>query len=466
RVYVFDAGADFSLAGYRGAAWSASASGTVRVVGPFVKQATADDVTVTVSRGHGGSEEPSFYSRTFGAAEVGSFDEIPTLAVQGGDVLFLRVSSDTPINPTRVSWTPSVTFEGDTVPASLPDSIKTQTARVSIAAPPIAPLGQPTQVWPADGDSVQVSWLPSTGNRVVLYAQGVDRLISKQELTGVSDFSLPVPAAAGEPLFFTLLVDRPEDAGILRINGGSVPVNVRLRDDGTPASVLSGGYHGWFYGDWNGNSPFDPSALTTPDAGGSASFTPGLPSWEGTDALAAPVWKGSGFDLYLAGEGMKPSRRGANAAGLLDQSAGTPGGGLSVLRKTSTRTEGVSAGAIAGIGASQGTSETELDLLDMNGDGYPDQVSSSGVRFSNGRDGFGPLQGFGGLDSVVRKTDDATASTSIGLGVNFVKKDGGGKASAVLSSLPSGGSTVALSQVKSDLIDVNGDGLPDRVSMD
>ncbi len=115
---------------------------------------------------------------------------------------------------------------------------------------------------------------------------------------------------------------------------------------------------------------------------------------------------------------------------------------------------------------SEGASETELDLLDMNGDSYPDQVSSSGVRFSNGRDGFGPLQPFGGLDSVVRRIDDATASTSIGLGTNFVKKNGRGKASAVLSSLPSGGSTVALSQVKTDLIDVNGDGLPDRVAMD
>lgn len=470
RAFVFDAGADFSLAGYRGAAWSAPAAGTVRIAGPFAKQATADGVTVTVSRGHGGSEEPPFYSRTFAAAEVGSFDEIPTLAVQPGDVLFLRVSSDTPINPARVQWTPSVTFEGDTVPASLPDSIRTQTARVAIAAPRTLPLGQPTQSWPApaDGDNpVTVSWLPATGNRVVLYVQGVDRLISRQELTGGTAFSLTVPATAGEPLFFTLLVDRPEDAGGLQINGGSAPYNLRLRDDGTPASVLSGGYHGWFYGDWNGNSPFDPSALTTPaDGSSSPAYTPGLPSWEGTEALAAPVWKGSGFDLYLAGEGVKPSRRGANAAGLIDQSAGTPGGGLSVLRKTSTRTEGVSAGAIAGVALSQGTSETELDLLDMNGDGYPDQVSSSGVRFSNGRDGFGPLQGFGGLDSVVRQVGDATASTSIGLGVNFVKKDGGGKASAVLSSLPSGGSTVALSQVKSDLIDVNGDGLPDRVSMD
>ncbi len=102
----------------------------------------------------------------------------------------------------------------------------------------------------------------------------------------------------------------------------------------------------------------------------------------------------------------------------------------------------------------------------MNGDGYPDQVSSGGVRFSNGRDGFEGYQSFAGLESGVREVDDASASTSIGLGINSVKKDGAGKVAAVLSSLPSGGSTVALSQTRTDLIDVNGDGLPDRVAMD
>ena len=51
----------------------------------------------------------------------------------------------------------------------------------------------------------------------------------------------------------------------------------------------------------------------------------------GADVLADPVRER--VALYLAGEGVKPSRRGANAAGLLDQSAGTPGGGLSILRK-------------------------------------------------------------------------------------------------------------------------------------
>ena len=461
-VFVFDASADFNLAGYRGASWHAPSAGTALIAGPLVKQATSDDVTVTVSLG----ADP-IYSRTFAAAEQGSFDEIPAFPVQPGDVLFLRVASDTPVDPARVQWTPTVALGGGgggTAPS--------QPALVAFTVPQTLPLDRPTQSWPAPvaGDNaVQVSWQPSTSNRAVLYVQGIHRLIAKQELTAASELSLNVPAAAGEPLFFTLLVDQMADAGTLSVygGGGAVPYNLRLRDDGAPASVLSGGYHGWFSGEWNG-AAFDPQGLELPsDTSSTPSFASGIPAPQGTAALAAPLWTGTGHDLYVAAEGVKPSRRGGNVTRILDQaSGGVSGSGLAVLRQTSTRTAGLSAGVVAGIALSQGDSETAVDILDMNGDRYPDQVSESGVSFSNGRDGFAPPQSFAGLDSAVREAADANASTSIGLGVNFVKKNGRGKAAAVLSSLPSAGSTVALSQTESDLIDVNGDGLPDRVTME
>ncbi|MFL6194314.1 MAG: SpvB/TcaC N-terminal domain-containing protein, partial [Thermoanaerobaculia bacterium] len=467
RVYVFDGAGDFRLAGYKGASWASPAAGTVRLTGPIVKQVTSDDVVVTVARSR--DLLSPVYSRRLGASETGTFDEVPPIEVRQGEALFLRVSSTTPVDSARVQWTPTATFEGATDPGQLPDELRTQKARVLFAVPRLLPANDPTRSWiaPSTGEKTfAVSWDPKGTSGAVLYVQGVNRLLDRRELpASKTSFSVKVNASGGEPVFFTLLVRGSGDAGELKIDGG-VPVNRRYPSD-AEQNVLSGGWHGWFYGDWNGDVPFSPAGLTPPaDEEDTASYVPGVPHPEGTDGFGEPAWTASGFDLYLAAEGVKPSRQGANAAGILDQASGAaPGGGLSVLRKTSAKTWGAEAGAGAGLAISLGESRTDVDLLDMNGDRYPDQVSSSGVRFSNGRDGFGPLAGFPGMSSAVRSSDEGSVSTSIGLGLNFTKKNGQGETTGVLSTLPSVGSTVALSQVSHDLVDVNGDGLPDRVSM-
>lgn len=464
RQFVFDAADDFALAGYEGASWSAAARGNVRINGALLKQETSDDVTVSIVRARGESEE-TLFTHTFAAAEQASFDAFPTVGVSEGDLLFLRISSRTPADPKRVQWTPTITYEGATEPATLPDDVRTRRAQVSMRLPRLLPADAIAMSWtaPATGEQT-VSVTCDKGVGGTFYVQGVNRLLARRD--AAETFDVRVNAIAGEPLFFTLL-GGTSSLGTCKAAGGSIPVNVRWLASGAPPSVLSGGHHGWYYGDWNGGVAFNPSLLVAPDSeDDEPPFTMGVPRWEGTKGFVKPVWLGTGFDLFIAGEGMKPSRQGANAAGVLDQASGTTrGGGLSVLRKTSTRTAGLAASAGVGLSLSRGESDTQLDLLDMNGDHYPDQVSGSGVRFSNGRDGFLRLEGFPGLDSAVRRSEDGNVSVSAGIGINFTKKSGKGKSTAVLSTLPSVGSTVSLSHVRTDLVDVNGDSLPDRVSM-
>jgi RHS repeat-associated protein len=470
RVYVFDASGDFRLAGYRGTSWASPAAGTVRVTGPVVKQETSDDVIVTVTRSR--DLLTPVYTRTLRASETGSFDDVPAIEVRQNEGLFLRISSVTPVDSDRVQWTPSVTFEGPTDPGSLPGTLLTQKARVLFAVPRLLPAGEPTRSWiaPAAGEhELQVSWKPHGTVGAVLYVQGVNHLFEKRALaTAEESFAIKVSTAAKEPVFFTLLAPDSGGGGELGVDDGEVPVNRRYpRAADAKEEALSGGWHGWFYGDWNGGVPFSPSGLVPPASEeDEVKYTPGVPRWEGSEGIGEPAWTASGFDLYLAAGGMKPSRQGANAAGILDQASGaTAGGGLSILRKTTAKTWGAQAELVAGLSLSLGESQTELDLLDMNGDRYPDQVSTSGVRFSDGRTGFGPLASFPGMGSAVRESQDGNVSTSIGLGQIFAKKNGKGKTTAVLSNLPSVGSAVALTQARQNLIDVNGDGLPDRVSM-
>jgi len=481
RTFVFDARDDFRLAGYNGAGWSSGASGAVHVTGAFNKQETSDDVVVSVLlRPRAGVLDVPVYAHTFAASESATSLDIPAINVTFGDLLFLRISSRTPIDPNRVLWTPMVTFDGTTDPPSLPDAARTGRAQVAIAIPALSPANDPTRsliVQTSGPQTLGIRCSRPTGVPATLLVQGVNRLLAALDLpqSGVpgfpvtNDVTVPVTASAGDPLFVTLLFSGPA-SGSCVVNG-AFSANVRWPGD-VSSRVLSGGHHGWFYGEWNGDVPFTRFGLVPPQSkDDKPNFMPGSPHWEGTKQFAAPVWTAGGFDLYLASEGVKPSRKGANAAGVIDQASGTAGGGLSVLRKNTTRTEALSAsvgagGAGAGLSLSHGKSETQLDILDINGDRYPDQVSADGVRFSNGKDGFGPLQSFPGLDSAVRASEDANVGITASLGVTFNKKDGKGKAKAVLSTLPSVGNTVSLSQTRYDLIDVNGDGLPDRVSME
>ncbi|HEX4962036.1 MAG TPA: SpvB/TcaC N-terminal domain-containing protein [Thermoanaerobaculia bacterium] len=456
-VFVFDGGGDFRLAGLPGVSYVATEDGTAQVSGPFVKQVTSDDVTVSVLKN--GDMLSPVYQRTFAAAEVGSFDDVPPIAVAKTDRLLFQVSSSTPVDPNLLPWAPQVTLGSNQPQASQP----------LYTIPKLDPSAVPTQSWPVPSgwdQSLHFDWTPGSGT-ATLYVQGVNRLIDRRSLTGAASFDVTgIQANAGEPLFVTVL---GSGGGTLTVtgNGGSVPVN--LRSLAAPVTeTLSGGWHGWSYGEWNGNKPFTEGGLALPQSQSDAlpDFTPAVAKAQGVTGFAQPAWTGAAPDLYQAAEGVKPGRQGGNAAGQLDQtSATTAGGGLGVLRVTTGRTGGLEVSAGISLAVSLGDSESELDLVDMNGDRYPDQVSSSGVRFSNGRNGFGDLQPFPGLNSAVRRSEDANVSTSIGFGFPYTKKDASGEPNGVVTTMPTVGDTVALSTARYDLIDVNGDGLPDRVSM-
>lgn len=455
-VFTFDAAADFRLAGPPGGGWAALASGRVRVLGALTKQTTSDDVVASVLKGDG----TVVWSRSLGASEVGTFDEVPEIAVSAGEVLTFRLASDGPFDPDRVRWTPTVTGEGEEA---------TRAAQVAVDVHRLLPLNRPTVSWvaPEAGDyTFDLSWNgPGPlfgGSRVILYVQGVHQLFGKREVPAGqtnASFSVTAALAAGERVFVTALADDASGLGALSAatGGDTVPVNLRYRNP--EGDVLSGGWHGWHYGEWNGAVAFSEGGLATD----SEDFVAATPRWDGVSGVAEPVWQAAGFDLYLAAEGVKPSRRGMNATRELSRASGGSGPGL--LRKTWGRTETIEASVGVGVSRSAGTSETQLDLMDLNGDRYADQVADGAVLFSNGRDGFAAWTSIPGLGGPVRRSEDGTWSASVGLGSVFAKKDGGGKARAVASTLPSIGTSTSRSQVRTDLVDVNGDSLPDRVSM-
>jgi len=551
-VFVFDGGADFRIAGPPGGGWVAGAGGRVNVFGPLVKLPTADDVTASVAKN--GAE---IWARALAAGETGTFDEVPSVDVAAGDVLTFHLASDTQVDPLRVAWTPTVTYEGGTycqpplrpgdgetcgsvscTPTPAPGEPEcelssdpehliplqpeqvTRPAQVLTDVHRLQPIGTPTTAWqaPADGDyHVTVSWTgPPAGTRsapVVLLVQTLHELVDKRVVAPAvpsTSYALDLHLAAGERVFFSAVAAVQGETGALSVqwvqdqdHSLALPTNLRFRRRALVTTqgcqvltgecdVLSGGYHHWYYGEWDGRRKFNESALADRDSNRPKDYVAATPRWQGDEQLAEPLWEATGFDLYLAGEGVKPSRRGMNVVGTLAQAA--PGSGVSTLRQGYARTTQAEASAF-GLGGSlsQGLAATQIDFLDMNGDRFPDQVSEGHVRFSDGIGGFGPLETVPGLGTALPCSDgtelddldlagsaldgilgvagklrcskDGTIDATVGVGITYSKKDSEGEPKSVASTMPSVGTASSLSQSRVELMDLNGDGLPDRVSL-
>jgi RHS repeat-associated protein len=117
---------------------------------------------------------------------------------------------------------------------------------------------------------------------------------------------------------------------------------------------------------------------------------------------------------------------------------------------------------------SSGKSESQMDLIDMNGDRFPDLVAPGGTQYTWADGTF--FDGAGG--SAARKGEDEQTTLGLSVGVPVSRASargligsGGDKDNGEKSSINIGASVnKGTNKTNEDLIDVNGDGLPDRVS--
>jgi RHS repeat-associated protein len=255
-------------------------------------------------------------------------------------------------------------------------------------------------------------------------------------------------------------------------------------DDRSP---LFGFYRDWSYVVWNGNKTWNPALLVVPDTVPEP-VDPMNPTDEELDRIQppdfwqakpfafgsnrypdVPLWSAGGFDYLSISETM-PFRSGGNITPFIKVPAGA---GIANLRKTKNEQTKTSLG-VGPLGASksQGPAKTELDLVDMNGDRYPDQVSNGSIVFNRGIGGGGfdteanpvsmGIQGEGAL----RRTESKSVSLSFGAGSQITEVNSSGKQVKKKSSTPTIGTGYGSSRTVVELMDINGDGLPDRVYRD
>jgi RHS repeat-associated protein len=286
-------------------------------------------------------------------------------------------------------------------------------------------------------------------------------------------------------------------------------------------SPFGGGFHGWRYGLWGGRpaigstpeEPFDAeifysdAELELGDGNERDQFREGKGQLRNEESetsrrsrLFAPlVPRSHGTQAHPKAPGLKPTTAFVSQDGTAFITANAMHGGhkgavasgeessytvASSLRIGDTARSSVSENITAGLGASLGgaaslsfnvstsTSEQRQDVRDMNGDGIVDMV----VNGQSGADGVllthlrarNQRTRVTGSDRYLSKSSDLTATLGMGLSAPVPQLSAGGRLRAMTAMFPKSlgvgaGVAATFSATDMDLVDINGDGLPDQV---
>ena len=183
-------------------------------------------------------------------------------------------------------------------------------------------------------------------------------------------------------------------------------------------------------------------------------------------------WSGYDTSVFIRPAEMSSSRVGMHDVAVDSTTAGGTAG--SVNKQIKTVTDSYIGGAFAGpFGASGGTSSstatTGLDMMDINGDQYPDIVNGSSIQYTLPGGGLGTQV----IPQQIGTTTDVGSATGGTLGFdpirsnpyNNPKRDAGASENTAKHSI--GLSAGVESNQNSSVVswaDVNGDGLPDRIT--
>lgn len=504
--------------------WVAPADGIVHVRNRTLfgteaaKASVSDNATVRISR-HPVTAPTTTSPTPFELAVPANstspivFDEV--FQVQAGDSIVVEVVSDTPIALDRLHLNPTISYVEEYCRNVSSSNVPYCGAVTCVAGPPVlcsiagdpepnnpvsaeilsrpgrvayqfpSYLGEQTEaLYPAGPQTLTVSGQlqlsSSQPTLVAVLVQGVQRLYSKTllQLDGSGSVPINTPADVGAADQLMVTVYALSDvtvavSGSVTAAGAPVPVTVKRRDtaqyaqnsDGTPVDPMSGGFHGWSTGFYNGDLPggFTPSNIVFPvDGSGNPRHNPtrfffGVPQ---SDAGSGESWSGPGGAIVAPG--LFSATRGS-------VELGNSIGGLRSLRHASTWNFDLSLNiGPANLGVNQGRTKNDRDFFDFNGDRLPDAINADGtVQYGNGSGGFKWIESADGIDDLdaLRRVDHGTLRAGISIDTQLINDTASdGSVRKTITTGFSAGTDYGLSATNIDWMDVNGDGLPDAVS--
>ncbi|TMQ18619.1 MAG: hypothetical protein E6J90_19735 [Deltaproteobacteria bacterium] len=200
------------------------------------------------------------------------------------------------------------------------------------------------------------------------------------------------------------------------------------------------------------------------------------------DIPHVPLWGGVEPELFLLPRSFSASREGP--IDLTTPKADTVVHGATVSRLSHVMQTTVAAGVgAAGVSVNgslaTGSSEGVVDYLDLNGDQFPDVVGHGAIQYTTSHGNLGGGIACGPSSTLDALRSSTTNAVSAGIGGTAAEQVGNAKGRATSTEMsPANGAgndtqmvSIGLSlsgniggaDVGADLLDINGDGLPDRV---
>jgi RHS repeat-associated protein len=521
RSFQYQASRDFTLAG-RSTTVTVPVTGTMHLSGALTKRGvTTDDVTVVVTR-----DGEKVFERTMPADQTGDIPVDADVPVTQGQRLQWRVHVDSPIDLDQISWTPEAHYT--VAPGIRRLTTSDGSPALSVQPPydidmyPVDDLTAPQQPFtvPASGTlTVDPALAFDFGDQhpdatVVFTVKRPGALLGKKVITITNgqvpaDLQLTVPANAGDQLFFDFST---VDTGIAAhltdhsVLAGLDPANLAPVPSAFHSSAQEGAfaqpYRGWGVIGYNGNGDRADQPIAQNDLVADPTYRDQLPTsvdpvadrdkfaadpritppkfFQFTPSPAAGRW-GAGDLSWSNRDAASSSRLGGPAVNLptaadLANVTAVP----RISRSTQISLTGSVGGGVGSIGGSVAFGDTtgQLDYLDMNGDGYPDVLGADGIQYTDPTGALGSTRS-SMPDGNVRSTSTTTGNASAGSAARSIATGRGyvtPPANATANTSDSGNDLPPLgvggnlgsgsSSGKYDLLDVNGDGLSDRVYAD
>lgn len=441
---VFDASADFTLAGRPGTVGAMPLKGTVRFEGTLKKTAaTSDDVTVLVLKNGIPVFTRVVTAATVNAAGIPLSGDFPVLAPTDTtrDQVEVRIAVDSPIDVTALDLDHKLFYiaadpvNGQSIP--LLDSNNKPTLVLPIPADtdiyPENTLTAPRQPWVSNLAGAVTARATLTvagdsgGGAAIVTVKSAAGILAKQTLTVPNSplpsapfVDIPLTLASGTNYWFDITIRNANlsekvTAHTVVIGTDTIP---SVRNWAGRQNIFPIAYRGWGYAGYNGDgpragtpiieadfvlkqedfpqTPIEPTGFDDPnfkDPSQAKSFAFVAAQIETRNAAGSvvgtpfPAWRGMKDNILGTADLMRASRGGADNPSL---GIATGAGAQAVRRVAVTApvfslTAGIGPASLSfGVGPSFGL----VDYMDLNGDGFPDIVAPGYVKYTNPRGGY------------------------------------------------------------------------------